>query len=105
MVLPVLAAGGGDVPNWVTAGMTPALVVLLLLTGQLRWGKGVDKADVDAKAAQAKTEARAEAAESRERALQQAFMDKVLPLQERQIGLMQQVQDYLRAQMTAKGTG
>lgn len=103
MSLPVLAAASDGLPTWVTVGLTPALVVFLLLSGQLRWGKGVDQDKAEAKASLAKAETRAEAAEARERTLQQAFMDKVLPLQERQLLLMQQVQDFLRSLVPGRG--
>lgn len=93
----MLAEAGGDLPTWVTVGLTPAVVVALLLTGQLRWGKGVDKELARCEVGMAKAEARAEASETRERSLQAGYIDKVLPLQERQIGLMTQVQDFLRA--------
>lgn len=93
----LLAAGGDGLPPWATAALTPAIVVGLLLTGQLRWGKGVDKEASRVEAALVKAETRAEDSEKRERSLQQGYMDKVLPLQERQIVLMQQVQDYLRS--------
>ena len=98
-LLPLLAqtAAGGELPTWVTVGLTPAVVVALLLTGQIRWGKGVDREIAKCEAQTVKAETRAEAAETRERALQQAFMDKVLPQQERQLTLMAQVQAFLQA--------
>lgn len=98
--LPVViaqTAAGGELPTWVTIGLTPAVVVALLLTGQIRWGKGVDREMAKCDTQILKAETRAEAAETRERALQQAFMDKVLPQQERQIMLMAQVQTFLQA--------
>lgn len=98
----LLADTGGELPTWVTVGLTPAVVVALLLTGQLRWGKGVDKELTRCETAVTKAETRAEASEQRERSLQAGYIDKVLPLQERQIGLMQQVQDFLKA-LVAEG--
>ena len=97
------AAGGGELPDWVTIGLTPAVVVALLLTGQLRWGKGVDREVTKSEAQIVKAETRAEAAETRERALQQALMDKVLPQQERQLALMSQVQSFLQALLAERG--
>lgn len=101
---PLLAqsAAGGELPTWVTIGLTPAVVVALLLTGQIRWGKGVDREQTKCEAQTVKAETRAEAAEARERALQQAFMDKVLPQQERQLLLMAQVQQFLQT-LVAEG--
>ncbi len=106
LVIPGLiaqASGGGELPTWVTIGLTPAVVVALLLTGQLRWGKGVDKELTRCEMGTVKAETRAEASEERERALQQAFMDKVLPQQERQLTLMQQVQTYLQTLVSEGG--
>lgn len=97
------AATGGELPTWVTIGLTPAVVVALLLTGQIRWGKGVDREITKCEASVVKAETRAEAAEARERALQQAFMDKVLPQQERQLMLMAQVQAFLQTLVTEAG--
>lgn len=94
---------GGELPTWVTIGLTPAVVVALLLTGQIRWGKGVDRELERCEVGTVKAERRAENAEQRERELQQAFMDKVLPQQERQIALMIQVQDFMRT-LVAKGS-
>ena len=91
-----LGQTSGDLPSWATTALTPVIVVALLLTGQLRWGKGVDKELSRCEAQVVKVETRAEAAEARERALQQAFMDKVLPQQERQLALMAQVQSFLQ---------
>lgn len=97
------SATGGELPTWVTIGLTPAVVVALLLTGQIRWGKGVDREITKCEAQVVKVETRAEAAEARERALQQAFMDKVLPQQERQLLLMAQVQSFLQALLQEGG--
>lgn len=103
VALPLVAQATGELPSWVTTAFTPVIVVALLLTGQLRWGKGVDKEQARVEVTVVKAEARAEAAEARERTLQQAFMDRVLPTQERQLLLMQQVQDFLRTLVGVEG--
>jgi hypothetical protein len=103
LALPLLAQSAGGLPDWATTALTPVIVVALLLTGQLRWGKGVDREIAKCDTQTAKAEVRAEAAEGRERALQQAFMDRVLPMQERQLLLMQSVQDFLRTLVVAEG--
>lgn len=100
--------GGGEVPwaDLLKIGITPVVVVVLLMTSQLYIGKVVDKErknerelwqkSLDATLERAtKAEARADASEERERRLRDAAEEKFLPILKDAESTMQRILDYL----------